>query len=85
MVEKGCRGEYLYYREKTHVAGRHRLAHNTTKHTREYRYSSNIFLKLGARWSWVIKATPLAIASPLTSLHQKQRTHKHTMLPHHSS
>jgi hypothetical protein len=24
------------------------------------------------------------LASPLTSLHQKQRTHKYMMLPHHS-
>jgi hypothetical protein len=61
MVEKGCSGEYLYFREKTQVAGRHSVAHNTTrKHTRWYRYSSNIFLKFGTRWSWMIKATPLS-------------------------
>jgi len=44
MVEKGCRGEYLYFREKTQVAGRHSLAHNMTiQHTWGYRYCAIVF------------------------------------------
>jgi len=35
MVEKGRRGEYLYFREKTQLTERHSLAHNMTrKHAR---------------------------------------------------
>ena len=61
MAEKGCRGEYMYFSEKTQVAGRHSLAHNTIiKHTWGYRHRAIFFFKLGARWRWVIKATPFS-------------------------